>query len=322
MLEILLKDISMPLLNGDNKQLILDESTYFPLLKHGIIEFTEKPYTERVDLMLCVFSREAKRVLRFMQEDNSFPREWSFLKEFFIQWIDEEGLLAQTLENIYIVFDNESGRKAEEKPWIYLAFRKLDLSPDILHSLFIKSAVFVPGVINVQMQKLLDLCLSSIRNPHWIFGYGLLHGRAQNKIRLGICGFREIAQISDYLGRIGWTGSRSDFEQKLLFMDTFSESFVLAIDLGDTIEKRIGIECVIRKKEHITALEAILMQLKSKFDYKDDRGKALLALPGNLKTGVDKQVIERWINHIKLVFTSDGEIELKPYLYYNILTAE
>lgn len=317
-LDFIVKDIPETLLNEAYSGLILAESDQLPILKHGIIEFAELPYSERVDLMICVFQNEAERLLDFLENSPRLPTEWKGILDFLKIWLAQEDILAQSLENIYMVFDNAAERDPGTCPWIYLAFRKLDLNWDILYALFIRSSAFLPGRVSNNMRQVLSTCLAKIKKPYWIFGYGLLHSRSVKKMRLGICGFIEIKQMADFLRNIGWEGNVNMLLRKMAFMDEYVDSYVLALDIGESLERRIGIECVISKQDHTAHLQGICYELTKRGLYTESRAKVLSEIPVKKKIPGRSLQTERWVNHIKLVFTAAETIEVKPYVYYNI----
>lgn len=318
-LETLFKALSGDLADGYFKRLVLTEADILPELRHGIVECREKPYSDQVDLMVCVFKEEADKLRAFLCQHQDQYSNWAPVIEFLIDWTDPNGFLSQTLENIYLVFDNEKGRDPYAVPWIYLAFRKFRLSREVWLALFSKAANHIPGHFSTKTQNMLSFCLSEIQEPYWIFGYGILHARGRNSVRLGICGFRSINQIRDYLKRIYWTGNGESLEDLCAFMDAFAESYVLALDIGERPQKRIGIECVISKRDNVHHLAQALEALSKRNLYDTSRAKALTESVREADINSTKTRLESWVNHIKLVFTEESTLEVKTYIYYNIL---
>ncbi|WP_235296167.1 hypothetical protein [Portibacter marinus] len=291
---------------------IAEIASLLPPLEHGIIEFTERPYSQRVDLMICWFYSEAKSK-GFVPMLDPFP-EFKGLVEFLAHWKDEAKFLSSMIENIYLVFDLVDIEAPFVEPWMYLAFKRLYLPPDIILDLFIKSASFLPHQIPGPSIPILLNILERTRDPYWVFGFGLLHQRGEQLLRIGIADFQNIESIAHFLAECDWQGNSDKLKAHLIFIESFTNNFVLSLKISDHIETEIGIECILSKMNNYSAARILIDYLvKHKF-FNHHRAQAILKIliPDQLVP----KVPFRWLNHIKFNFDGEKMVAVKPYLYY------
>lgn len=324
LLNITLPQVSRALVSDYYRKVITDIGKTLPQLGHGIIELREQPYTEQADLMICIHHSELLNL--FFRDGRQFDfqllaePQYEHLKSFLVSWSNKDSFLFGVLENIYVVYDLPTSNLSIPELWIYLAYHKLNIPSDVLSLIFEKSASFLPGSISSESLKTLNLCLTQIHSPEWVFGFGLLNARGKNEIRIGICGFKTIDQIIKYLERINWIGDSQYIRTTLTFMDDFAFDYVLALDLGASISPRIGIECNVGKSSNHKRSEAMLNKIQSEMKYDQNRKSSIIKWIGSEKISFEngKQLIHnRWLNHIKFIFQPNSAFEIKPYLYYD-----
>jgi hypothetical protein len=157
-------------------------------------------------------------------------------------------------------------------------------------------------------------------------------------VRLYLAGVR-LDSIPTYLDAIGWQGDRSEVRDLLPWLSPFFEKVELALDVGEAILPRVGMEC------HVfgSSLPAAKAKWSAFLDVLVARGlclpskrDALLAWMGHahartldgpwpadlrrraLAFGPDvSSVLTRTINHIKVVYQPGRPLEAKAY--FNLL---
>ena len=207
------------------------------------------------------------------------------------------------------------------EPWIYLAYHKLYFEKEIIAKIYTKGAEFYPALISTAMLKNLNLFIKNTKEPYWVFGYGILTNRNQDLMRIGVCDFRKIGEIAEYLQEISWPGNKEHFIKSLEFMDAFSDSFVLALDFNESIQLRVGVECVIDKKDQPNSAEKMLSAIQSRLTYSEERLKAALNWIGTHNISDNEGRVfqqTQWLNHIKLRYDGSDTLEIKPYFYYDV----
>jgi hypothetical protein len=155
--------------------------------------------------------------------------------------------------------------------------------------------------------------------------------------------------IVEYLSRIGWQGPYETVRTFLAEVSGFFRLFVLALELGDTIDTSIGIECYCsRRKSYLDYLKASYWRLiisyllysreKSLMEYMVDirwgqfldnlvekglclesNRDAVLSWRGSSSkaSAVTENLesrIRRAINHVKITFSPGGSTTAKAYI--------
>jgi len=296
---------------------ITDIISEFPNLKHGIIELRENPYTDQVDLMLCILRNEL--ATKFFDEEKSFDsknfdHKYPDVSSFLEYWHDEKKFLNSLLSNIYVVFDINNPLEEDIKPWIYLAFKKLAFPPDIYLTLFLNSAEFLPYKFPPQSIPILLKTMEKAKDEIFVFGFGLLNQRGEDKLRIGIQDFKKITSISTYLIECGWEGETDSMIRKVSFLDEFCVDFVLSLKISNHIEAEIGIECNLSKMGNFESARKILSYMAKHFEYNPNRANAILNWLN--PESYDSNLAFRWLNHIKFVYENGSIKAFKPYLYF------
>ena len=301
--------ISSKLIDEHYRQTILKITKELPVLNHGIIEFYDKPFQPRVDLMLCV-QKDYGEHQKFKDAiaNKSMDSSW---KLFFDNWTDEHGLLASILENIYIVYDLPTPDD-NLGSWPYLAFHKMALDPEIQVTLFRKFSEQLGSKLNNDVSNLLLNCFKILKSHHHLFGFGNLNNRSDKSFRIGISGFKNIKELANYLKGLKWEGDLNSFKN-LYWLDHLTESFVLSLKMNKSVFPEVGLECIIPKTANREYTERFLNHLCENFDFDQERKALLLDAIGNYSG------LSTWINHIKVNFKTDKISGFKTYLYYQLI---
>ena len=171
-----------------------------------------------------------------------------------------------------------------------------------------------------QQAEILLQIMPVLPESAWIFGFGFLHARGFDTMRIGICGFRNREEITNFLEMIPWEGSTIRLLEETRLLADHPGAYVLAIDLEEKILTRIGIECVLEKSTNKTIAEMLFREIGShRLDPK--RSSAILnwIFDDDIILYGTKLRMQRWLNHIKVIYEPGYPISLKPYLYYNFI---
>ncbi len=113
------------------------------------------------------------------------------------------------------------------------------------------------------------------------------------------------AQLPDYLARVSWRGRSPRRLGAATQLAALADRFNLALDVGDVVRPRLGLECFFdRQPPDEPRWGALLDELVA-------RG---LAETLTLFRGQPVFVLVRTINYLKLLLHPDGSLEAKAYL--------
>lgn len=316
----ILDEISTALVHDQWKYAIKRISDTFPPLKHAIIELREKPYSAETDLMICVSKQEL--ATKFFDYNTTFDqvlfkKRYPDLYAFLNIWRNEKIFLNTLLFNIYIVFDIDSRNAKNIKPWIYLAFKRIAFPADLYLTTFLESAKFLPYDFPQESISILESVLQKAKGKYFVFGFGLLHQRGEEKLRIGISDLQKITNLADCLFTNGWTGDTDEVISQMAFMDSFCHDYVLSLKISEQIEDEIGVECNLGKKGNFRRAKELLSYLETHFKYDVRRSESILKWINT--NNYDSKNEVRWLNHIKLVYKNGSIVGIKPYLYFDFI---
>lgn len=180
-------------------------------------------------------------------------------------------------------------------------------------------------------------CIEALPSGAGVNYAGLMLSRRSDALRLGVEHVLPLDRILPYLDAIGWKGSRASLAG---FFDSLPEVLascapVLAMDVGQHVERRLGIELLLahpealrnnrlqRLLDHLVKLrlcaprerDAILRWPSGRWAAQSP----LAAAQGNPSwcdrfLEVGRRHPERFVSHVKLVCTARGGLEAKCYL--------
>ena len=163
-----------------------------------------------------------------------------------------------------------------------------------------------------------------------LFQVGVMLSRKVEAIRLCIRGLNSEG-ILEFLKGMDWSGSFEELKEILDTCLSFSDNIVLAVDLGERLFPKVGIEVNFGdrkvpqgKPEWSHFLKYLIKQKLCN----PEKGKGLLAYPGYQIQGVDfwpknlldaslfwgNSVFIRKLDHFKFVYQKDFPLEIKAYL--------
>jgi hypothetical protein len=183
------------------------------------------------------------------------------------------------------------------------------------------------------IRRRLGDCLAALPDGAGAFQVGLMLARPTDAVRVCVAGL-DPAAIPEYLGRIGWGGPRGELDGVLERFGRQADRIGLAIDVGETVGPRIGLECFLGGPiRSLPRWRPFLDELVEAGLCRPDKRAALLRYPGYLddRGGRDlwpehllrvssflearvRSVVCRWLHHVKLSYEAGRPLEAKAYL--------
>lgn len=282
----------------------------------------------KVDFQISVNPHSFKITKEFMESST-----WKKILNFF-QDLQMSFLLKEQIKRIGLEFDLPN-----DQPWVLpipcIFFHLNPLSIDETQALIILILKSLDYEYSSSLQHNLQTCYNSLPNGANIKYVGLMLSRSNQALRIIINGLVN-EQLIQYLEKIGWSASTEPLYKLVSQLTLFSDMIALALDVGKTIQPKIGLECFINKSPSEDPRWNLLL------DYLVEqrlctlaKHQAILAWPGicmksdhpdlwpsNLLWGdrfVNSQgvsVFWRKISHIKLSYHSSLPLEAKAYLAF------
>lgn len=167
------------------------------------------------------------------------------------------------------------------------------------------------------------LCKNSLP-PHAFTAFvGLMLSRNENGFRLNFRGMCS-ETLSQYLRQIRWKGETKELDNFLNLLKDDLGCLTLALDVGNEISLRIGIECYLKPKK---TWEEILNKLACLGLCKEEKRAAVLNWSGqhfeyddtihwpHSLRGISNTIF-RWVNHLKIVYIPGQPLTMKAYLAF------
>lgn len=258
---------------------------------------------------------------------------WQRLRRFGARWDDPGSRLAEEVGDIFLEFDVEGPPEAEPLPAFFIEYarqapRRLEVLEEALALLWAEP--LAPAV-----RERLVACLAALPAGARVSAVGAMFSRRFEGVRLCLHGLTP-ATLPGYLERVGWPGTRADWEPLLTAVAPGVERIALGLDVGARVLPRLGVECHLAEslQEADTARwSSLLGELEVRGVCLPDKRRALLdwvghthlrarpeALPAHLRAqsaALGPQALPvflRRINHVKLVFQPGQPPEAKAYL--------
>ena len=254
--------------------------------------------------------------------------EW-FSEDILGRWLDPESVLHERVRDVWLGFDLVD--ENSETPVSSIVFGLDQVATCDARALTEVAACLCQPSVKVKSN--LRLCVDSLPGKATISHVGRMLSRQSNGIRVRARGL-VAGEVRAYLSSIGSTDANSVSETVAGPFAQFVDATVLLVDVGETVEPGIGLECFLNLQPHREP------RWQSLLSYLVDRGlctvekhDALLAWPGltqangasswpvnvtwgdRLLGGRALSVFWRKINHIKLLFERDS-LSAKAYLAF------
>lgn len=262
---------------------------------------------------------------------------WQFLEQFSQEWIQPNSFLSESIKNLSLEFDLDVEPSQILIPCIFLAFnRDFWDNPHNLQQLLDYSTL-KPLFKEINLSVLisnLHRCILSLPEKAWIAHLGIMLSRPGKMVRVVVKDIHP-QQIPDYLTQLKFDNSNT-LSHLLANLSELVDYIALDLDVGETIEAKIGLECRIQKNPPLDKRwQALLDYLVSQGLCTPQKQKSLLAWSGitqkadcpdiwpqDLRMGDllagDKalSIFYRSIYHIKIVYQPGFPLSAKAYLEF------
>jgi hypothetical protein len=342
--ELVIHSVGDELLTARARESLLACAQRLPCIARTLLECRLIASDDRVDLSQS-FLREDSDVLNacLQQMAHTDPR-WIPVLQFLEAWRVPGNLLQRAITGVWFEFDLQPGPGGSPAlPGLFLNFAPLD-STDVTLSQLRQALVLAMDILGagetpVAFLQALDNCVEKMP-AHVVPSYvGLMLSRQPFSLRAQFGGFTRNSLLA-FLDALRFDAVPESFSAALDLSDQYFQSFVFCIDLMPEMSARLGIELFPRQYRHGMNDAVFLEALASQGLCSDAKREAALAWPGRIQPGGDVQnwpeqllmqslakpidefgLIERQINHYKLVSTPGHPVDAKIYLAANHLWA-
>lgn len=253
---------------------------------------------------------------------------WKEIRCFAQQWMHNETLLNNLVQNMWLEFDTEKPVSCEDiteiinRPSVFLGFRSAGLPMDELRGLLEQSA----GLLRLSGETIESIVsfIGGIPSPGQLFQLGSMLGRPCRDIRLCVnrLGFD---MVPGWLSGMGWQGDMKALTDILGVLAPIVRTFAIDLNLTETgISGDIGIECYMDWEEKDPGIWAgFLDRLADYVPIHPSKRSGLLQYPGELTLPVSRRkenpdalslLLCKMIHHIKLSFGKGMISGAKAYL--------
>jgi hypothetical protein len=274
---------------------------------------------------------------------------WQQVRAFAMAWADPRSPLYEGIDNIWLEFDVPETGTATPVPSVFVGFQTTTSPepcapasepaalPDVILTQLALQPLLGRAIPALVVQQLVR-CFTALPPGARVAFVGAMLARHAPALRLIINGM-SLAQIAEYLPRVGWPGSIDDLLASSGALAAQADYIWLNIDVGEKVYPKVGLECYYRRQQpqdeprwgifldHLVAggfctaakCAGLLRYPGISYTMADaESWPTSLRLAAQIlgPAGITRHV--RGIHHIKLVYQPDCPLEAKGYLcaYY------
>lgn len=252
---------------------------------------------------------------------------WQGFQNFYQDWVNSTSSLHQQVKAVGMEFDLDKSPTKLPIPCIFL---ELNREIDIQFNELVSTAL---GLMNYPISPLIEsnlrLCADCLPEGAKLAHFAVMLSRPGLGVRVNAIKIPP-DQLLAYLQEIGWNYPTDILSSLVFNLSKSVDYLVLALDIGETIYPRIGLECYLRKQPKFEPRWHLFL------DNLVDLGlctlvkrDALLTWSGITKQKYQQQEKPTWesvfsqsmysvywrkINHIKIVYQPGCPLEAKGYL--------
>jgi len=272
---------------------------------------------------------------------------WRRVRDFAVRWADPSSPLYRAVDNVWLEFDVDGPVPDVPVPSVFFGLQtnsQADATgatdePNRPRETAGKAIrLLAGGEPPLRMVETLSRCFRALSPEERVFQVGLMLSRNAEAVRLCIR-LRSVERIFEYLAEVGWPGSEVDLRDVLGPSARSVERVSLNIDVGETVDPKIGLECYFdgnRQPKREPRWDTFLDSLVRSGLCTADKRDALLAYPGyvdedadgvpwpaalrrasQLLGGRSLSTFVRSLHHIKIVYRPGEPLEAKAYLAGN-----
>lgn len=300
-----------------------------PWFSKGMLEFRLSANQSQVDLSVFLACRTPELPEKFL-----IHPAWQAFFNFCQQWSDRTSSLYRDLQYAGLEFDLEDRLCEVPIPSFFVSWNQ-EIVSDL--QVLKEIAPKIPNYpVSLKLETNLQRCVDSLPIGARIESIGVMLSRPAQVVRVIMNGI-PLQQVSDYLMKIGWSDPTDKLSTLISTLFNFApEIRLLALDVGDIIYPRIGLEFFIKKQsQQEPRWQLFLDHLVEMGLCTPAKKNALLAWPGvsrkvdmpklwpqnltggDLLLGANScSAFVRTLNHIKIVYIPGRPLEAKGYLWF------
>lgn len=296
------------------------------------------------DYLFAVSSRKGEReaLMKFLNneipDDLKNQSEWRNLHDFTVKWSDSESEINKKVLGLWFEFDTADTTYNSDIPNIFLQIRKtrIDSEEDEQKFKWItqKALPTLTGtVLPKNIEENLINAVKKLPEETSLIHVGTMLSRQIQGVRIVINKIKP-KQIVPYLKSIGWKDETDELTQTINEINRYVSRLILHINIGETVDSKIGIECSFAEDKYHLETE-----WGKFFDYLENKGlciqekrKALLTFPGidqehndhdfnfstymvapKIKHNNYTSALVRYLSHIKIVYEPNHALKAKAY---------
>ncbi|ODH02072.1 hypothetical protein A4S05_02715 [Nostoc sp. KVJ20] len=271
---------------------------------------------------------------------------WRRIQDFCSVCCQPKSLLSKSAENIWLEFDLDEQPEELPIPSLFLGLKEFQLkkhttetskiSDEQLQTITTVLQILFEHDISPLIEKNLGICVNSLPSGSQVLYVGAMFSRQLDAVRVNLGGIR-VEMLEDYLAQIGWIYSVKPLKKIIKLLAKFSDAIILNLDIGTSIFPKIGLECLLENKS--SRLEPKWQLL---LDFLVEQGlcipekrdavlnwsgcsheKSYPELWSKELSKVSSFLGSKWysicfrnLNHIKIIYHPDGNLEAKGYLAF------
>jgi hypothetical protein len=272
---------------------------------------------------------------------------WRRVADFAVRWADPSFPLYRAVDNVWLEFDVDGAPPVIPIPSVFFApqpsgqegARGVAYEPNLDGYISTIETViqFLSGnELPPRKLEMLSDCFRALSSVEHVFQVGLMLSRGAEAVRLCINNLRSVEGIVEYLAGVGWPCCGADVLGVLEPIGSLVDYVCLDIDVGETVHRKIGLECYFdgnKQPKTEPRWGVFLDSLVQDGLCTADKRAALLAYPGyvaenaegipwpralrrasHLLGGRSLSTFIRTLHHVKIVYQPGEGLEAKAYL--------
>ena len=292
-----------------------------PIVDQGGFEIHAQNHSQ-IDIQLCIRYQNIKNLIAQHLMKTS---PWLKIYDFIEVWRKE---IKEDINEIWLETDSDA--PANASPAIFFGIKRDSLSTSIVKKTIAHALKWISPEYD---ESLLNTCIDCCPASAQITYVGVMLSRSTKVLRVNIRGL-DINNVPQYLHDIGWQGNLPKLRALISWIFTYVDRVTIAIDIGENVMPKVGIECFIEGQEPqkwTRWLDALVKKELCNNRYRD----LLLAWPG-VSTPINSSpwpehfvwqslcspanvfsTFSRQLSHIKLTYCPDLPVTCKGYLWFH-----
>lgn len=290
------------------------------------------------DFAFCVMNRKEERdIIAGYDPRNSLPEcfsahpTWRRIENFCKRWANPATSFHYNVDQIWLEFDINGNAQEPPIPGFLFGLDKLFTKtfPELMHGEWNTEKygqIITEGIEILSgtppspgLRANLKRCFRALPPGAKIVQAGLMLSRNVNAIRFFIRHLEKEPLLMDFLAKIGWNGSIAHLMEVYRFLRSHVKATVIAVDIGEEIYSKIGIECYLDYyPEGKQQRDEFIGQLVKRGLCTPQKGEILRNWHGYsqqiMKHEFWPSLLVKMLNHIKIVYQPDSSIEAKGYM--------